>query len=345
MTSSRGMVRRTSRVAAPGAKRSVGRAVKAVVGAAVLVAACWHVEKTLVALNGRGGFPRLALGWVGSAMVAYLVGLGVYAWYYVRVLAASATPIGRYAGLRAYVFSHLGKYVPGKALVVVMRVGMSVPAGARPATAAFATVYETLVMMAAGGFVAFVGLTSGGGAATVLDLPRVGRVPIPLGFVGLAMGFGFLLLVLPPVFPRLSSLARMPFPDVGPDALPSMSYRLLFVGLLATLAGWILLGLSQVAILRSMMPAGLPLSLWPAAIGSVALATVAGFAVPVSPGGLGVREWVLWTSLGTVIDQDLAVVASLVLRLAWVAAEVVAGAALLLARTRSRRSPVGGATP
>lgn len=332
-------------MAALGAKRSIGRAVKAVVGAAVLLAVSWHVGKTLVALNQRGGFPRLSIAWVTAAIVAYLLGLGAYALYYVRVMAASSTPIGLYAGLRAYVVSHLGKYVPGKALVVVMRVGLSVPAGARPATAAFATLYETLVMMAAGGFVAFAGLTLGSGAETVWVLPRVGPVRVPLDLAGLVMGIGFLVLVLPPVFPRLSSLARMPFPDVGTDALPRVSYRLLSIGLLATLSGWLLLGLSQVAILRSMMPSGLPASLWPAVIGSVALATVAGFAVPVSPGGLGVREWVLWTSLGTVIDRDLAVVASLFLRLAWVAAEVAAGAVLLLATPRSRHLSAGVATP
>ena len=264
-------------------------------------------------------------------------------------MARSATPIRRYAGSRAYVVSHLGKYaLPGRgSTVVVMRVGMSIPAGARGATAAFATVYETLVMMAVGGFVAFSCLTFGRSGATMLDLPRIGPIGpsrLPLGVVGLAMGLAFLVLVLPPIFPRLSSLVRIPFPDVGPDALPRVSYRLLAEGVIASLAGWILLGLSQAAILRAMMPAGFPSSFWPATIGSVALATVAGFAVPVSPGGLGVREWVLWTSLGTMIDRDLAVLASLGLRLAWVAAEVVAGVILLMIKPRPQDVP-RAATP
>ena len=84
--------------------------------------------------------------------------------------------------------------------------------------------------------------------------------------------------------------------------------------------------------IRSVSPAGLGLADWPAAIGSVALATVAGFAVPVAPGGLGVRELVLWTSLEAVVDKDLAVLASLGLRMAWVAGEVLAGAALIVVR-------------
>ena len=46
--------------------------------------------------------------------------------------------------LRAYVVSHLGKYVPGKAMVVVIRTALVVPFGARASTAAIATFYETL---------------------------------------------------------------------------------------------------------------------------------------------------------------------------------------------------------
>ena len=65
---------------------------------------------------------------------------------------------------------------------------------------------------------------------------------------------------------------------------------------------------------------------WPQVIAGVALATVAGFVVPISPGGLGVREWVLWTSLASAVDHSMAVVASLALRLTWVIGEVLAAA-------------------
>ncbi len=286
------------------------------------------------------------------AVVAYLLGLGVYALYYVRcVMAASATPVGRYAGSRAYVISHLGKYVPGKALVVVMRVGLSAPAGARPATAAFATFYETIVMMAVGGFVAFAGLTFGGSGAAMIDLPRTGPVgpmlapaagPRRAGDGASSRSSSSSCRPCSPAsrpWPACPSRTWGPTPCLGcrtacsPRASPRRS------------PGGSCSGLSQAAILRAMMPSGLPPSLWPAAVGSVALATVAGFAVPVSPGGLGVREWVLWTSLGTVIDPELAVVASLGLRLAWVAAEVAAGLLLLMARPHPRPEPARAATP
>ena len=46
-------------------------------------------------------------------------------------------------------------------MVVVVRSTLVAPAGARPAASAFATLYETLVMMAAGGFLAGAGLGLG----------------------------------------------------------------------------------------------------------------------------------------------------------------------------------------
>lgn len=329
-------------MASPSTKKQTVRIIKSIVGVVVIAAVGWHVKRTWDDIQSRGGPPPIDPFWVGTSILLYLAGLALLALYFVRVMAASDTPIGPYAGSRAYIVSHLGKYVPGKAVVVVMRVGMSSASGARASTAAFATFYETLVMMAVGGLLAFATLTFGPSGAAMIATPKLGPIPsfqLPLGLLGLAMGLGFLTLVLPMVFPRLSAVARMPFPDVGPDALPRLSWRLLIEGAILSLIGWTLLGTSQIAILWAMSPDGLPTSLWPAAIGSVALATVAGFAVPVSPGGLGVREWVLWTCLGSVIDRDLAVLASLGLRLSWVAAEVAAG--LALAAIRPKLHPAG----
>ena len=56
--------------------------------------------------------------------------------------------------------------------------------------------------------------------------------------------------------------------------------------------------------------------------------TVAGFVVAVTPGGLGVREAVLMYALGPALGDDLAVVAALMLRLVWVAAEIFAALVL-----------------
>ncbi len=140
-------------------------------------------------------------------------------------------------------------------------------------------------------------------------------------------------MVLPPVFGRLAGLVSLPIPGVGPEALPRLSPRLLVQGLLWSAAGWILLGLSQLAVVRAFDPEGAralaAAGLVPVVIASVALATVAGFVVAVLPGGLGVREGVLMSALAPALGSDRSVVAALALRLVWVAAELAAAIVLV----------------
>jgi hypothetical protein len=69
-------------------------------------------------------------------------------------------------------------------------------------------------------------------------------------------------------------------------------------------------------------------------IGSVALATVAGFAVAILPGGLGVREGMLMATLQPAIGPETAVIAALALRLTWLIGEVLIALVLSLIRPR-----------
>ncbi len=322
------------RMPATSTKSRVKLAIKAVLTVLVLAFVGLHVDETRRKLLKSGQVPRPDAAWISAAVGLYLAGLSAFGLFFWRTLMAGATPTRAFPAIRAYLISHLGKYVPGKAMVVVMRAGLVVPHGARPATAAFATLYDTLVMMAAGGLVAGLGFAVGSGPSARVPVPLFGgrEVEAPLAVMSLGLGLAFLVVVWPAVFPRLAGLASAPLRNVGPDALPRFSIALLAEGLAWSALGWVLLGLSQVAVIRGLTPAGLPASTWVLAIASVALATVAGFVVPISPGGLGVREWVLWTALASAIDRDLAVVAALVLRLAWVIGEVLAAAILTAIR-------------
>ena len=310
----------------------------------VLAGVARHVARTRRDLLDRGLGLHLDYGWLLAAVGLYLLGLLAFGTYFWRVLGRGDSPVGFYPAVRAYLVSHLAKYVPGKAMVVVVRSALVAPDGARAATSAFATLYETLTMMAAGGLLAAGGFaisarsaTPGPGFRFAWPWDRATTTEVP--FVGLAClaGCGFLGLVWPTAFPRIATLIRKPLRGVGPDALPRVTVPLLAEGLAWAALGWILLGLSQVATI-----AGVGLALdrgaWPVVVASVALATVAGFAVPVAPGGLGVREAVLWSSLATSLDRDWAVVAALVLRLAWVAGEVAVAAALYPIPPGSRRA-------
>jgi hypothetical protein len=329
------------------------KAAKAAVALVVLWAVGRHVLRTWHDLRHQSQSLHFEPGWLLGSGVLYLAGLCAYGRFYERILQFSPSPVPLIPALRAYLVSHLGKYVPGKAMVVVVRTGMVVPYGARASTAAIATFYETLVMMAAGGLIAAAGFAPAVGSSSFeLSLPGWGSVAVPLyrfaAWLGLALFLAFLLLVIPPVFGRIAGLVSLPIPGVGPEAMPHLSGRLLGQGLLWSAGGWVLLGLSLLAVVRALEPAGtnsrIAFGLAPIAIASVALATVAGFVVAVLPAGLGVREGVLMSTLTPALGSDRAVIASLALRLVWVVAELAA-AALLLPSSRRGPSSVGPPTP
>jgi uncharacterized membrane protein YbhN (UPF0104 family) len=318
-------------MARPGWKRWGKRALKLALGLLVLGAVGRHVARTWDDLRRHGESIWIDPAWLVLGALLYLVGLSAFGLYYGRIMKASSSPVGYAPALRAYLISHLGKYVPGKAMVVVLRAGLLAPYGARPATAAFATLYETLTMMAAGGLVAALGFVVLPVAPLSVPLGG-GELPVSLVLLSLLLGAGFWVLIDPRVFPRISKLISMPFPGVSPDALPRLSQRLLAEGMLWSVAGWVLLGLSQVAVIRAIVLSGAPPALWPLVVASVALATVAGFAVAIFPGGLVVREGVLMATLVPVVGADRAMVAALALRLAWVLGEVAIAAILSVAR-------------
>jgi uncharacterized membrane protein YbhN (UPF0104 family) len=312
--------------------------VKAIVAFVVLLAVGRHVFRTWNDLSRQGVSLHFEPIWLVASGLLYLAGLAAYGRFFERILRASATPVRLGPALRAYLISHLGKYVPGKAMVVVMRAGLVVEHGARASTAAFATFYETLVMMAAGGLIAAAGFATATGTGRVhWKVPGWGQVDVPfyqvVALLALGLGLGFLVLILPPVFGRLARLVSLPIPGLGPDALPLLTGNLLFRGLLWSATGWIMLGFSQLAVVRAFDSEGalslFQLGLVPVVIAGVALATVAGFVVAVLPGGLGVREGVLMSVLAPATGTDTSVIAALALRLVWVAAELAVTALLV----------------
>jgi uncharacterized membrane protein YbhN (UPF0104 family) len=310
-------------MSAPSWKRHAKLAVKLGLAILVLAALGRHVEKTWRELQTKHESVHVDPAFVALGGVLYLAGLTAFGIFYGQVMKASPSPIDMYPAIRAYLISHLGKYVPGKAMVVVTRVGLSTPFGARPATAAFATFYETLVMMAGGSVIATIGFA--------FALNAIGAVPIVIGAL---LATAFLGTVEPRIFPRITRLVTSPFPSVGTKALPLLSHRLMLIGLLWSFVGWTLLGLSQVAVARSVVSGAISPRTWPLIVASVALATVAGFVVAILPGGLGVREGVLMSTLAPVLGQEKSVVAALLLRLTWVVVESLAAAGLAVVRPR-----------
>jgi glycosyltransferase 2 family protein len=275
--------------------------------------------------------------WLIVAGVFYAIGLMPMAWFWHRALAALGQPAPWPATLRAYSMGHLGKYVPGKAMAVVLRV-----AGVRKwvtsvRIALVTTLLETLTMMAVGAFL----------AAVISTL--VLRLEARLTVIGLAMAAAAGLPTLPPVARRLAriGMARMkPNPQLETPAsnsadisanLDRINLRLLALGWGAAAVCWTLLGMSLWATLTAIgVDRAQPVEDLPRLVAAVAFAVVAGF-LSMLPGGLVVRDALLMQLLVPVCGKANSLVAAVLLRLVWLVTEVaVCGILYVVARSRER---------
>ena len=217
-------------MARPRWKRLTTATIKTAVALVVLWGVGHHVIRTWNRLRDEQRSLRFEPVWLVVSGLLYLAGLSACGRFYERILRSSSAPVRLAPALRAYVVSHLGKYVPGKAMVVVIRAGMVVPYGGRASTAAIATFYETLVMMAAGGLVAAAGFAV-----------AAGPEPVEIRSTGLGHGSSFPSTEWPPwrvsvlglaflivgraagVQPAGGILSALPLPGVGADALPRIT--------------------------------------------------------------------------------------------------------------------------
>jgi uncharacterized membrane protein YbhN (UPF0104 family) len=255
--------------------------------------------------------------WLLVSGVCYLAGLIPCALFWRQAMHDQGGRPQLLRTLSAYYAGHLGKYVPGKGLVLIIRATMLSGQGVSAATAAITCVHETLLMMATGSLVSLILLLR-------LEMPH--RNYLLAGSILLAAVFG--VFAIPPVSGRLGRLALKAVPNSSEYETGSCRWQSVGWGLLMIAAGWCLMGVSLAAVLTAMHE-------WTEIVNrlgvlktsailtvDVALATVGGF-VSMTPGGLGAREWILVETLGPVIGGSRAVVASVILRLVWIAGEAL----------------------
>jgi hypothetical protein len=306
-----------------GTRKKVWLAIKVLLAIAIVLSVARYFARILTdpSLN-RVSF-RVRLELLIPAGLLYLAAHCCWGWFWVRLLRSEGIRVTMVTGLRCYFVSQLGKYIPGKAWVILMRVGMLGAPGTKLAVGMTAT-YETLTNMAAGTLMG------------IALLPSLGVLPPTVsGNVGALAGIA----ALPLILALLNKAAvRIAAARRGPDApaLPSPSLVLLAQGLLHGACGWCFLGVSLGLVIRAVAPDPPPWT-WGGYLGdlaAVALSYVLGFVVLVAPGGLGVRELVLQHTLtrqfiGTLDEPGAAgtaVVVALVLRLVWTIAELFASA-------------------
>jgi glycosyltransferase 2 family protein len=290
----------------------------------------------------------LHAGWLVLSSLLYIVGLALSALYWDRLLGhlGARPPLGQ--TVRAYYIGHLGKYLPGKAWSLLLRTGLVRDYGVGLGVAALTTFYEVLTTMAAGVLVAAVlfavlGTDAGAelNAQTLrhllwLEQPDEGGLQRPVVVLMSLLLFAAIVVPLhPAIFNRLAHRMSLPFRERDAAQLPHLRLVYLLEGLAMTAIGWLLLGASFAATLRGIVGADWPLfdvrtARLPAIMG---LSYVIGFVVLIAPGGLGVREFLLTLLLtpeligvqgmGVAEARAIVVLAVLVLRLVWTAAELL----------------------
>ena len=230
--------------------------------------------------------------------------------------------------IRVYFASQLGKYVPGKAWVLVIRVALCRHRGISHRVLAVTAAYETLTNMAAGALLA------------VCLLPWFG----PTVGIELVSNKGFALIGIAGLPVAMVAVSRIVGRRKENDAFSTPSMLLLARGFAQSFLGWIFLA---IGLRLTLLAAELPVSQATAMsdLAAITLSYVAGFVVLVSPGGLGAREFVLQQILTPRFTPDVgdgaaadAVVIALVLRLTWTAFEVVVALASWMWERRISRA-------
>jgi hypothetical protein len=285
---------------------------------------CWFIYGALVDANEQlsGHEWHVEPLWLAVSGLLYLAGSFPAACFWHRLLIETAQEARIGESLRAYYISQLGKYVPGKWMVILLRRGLL--SGKVETTVVAASVFfETFTLLAVGAAMAtfallvwhsdklwLIGLAAG--SCLLLGLPTMPRL------------FELLIRVLG--VGKLNPTAGVRFRRIG--------LRTLVVGWISIGAGWLLMGASLWATLRAMGAAtGGPLYDLSLHTAAVALSIVAGFLSQI-PGGLAVREWVSAELIAPTYGASVAIVSAIIYRLVQVVAELVVSIILYVAGWR-----------
>ena len=242
----------------------------------------WFVRRTIVEAWGQlGQYPwTFHAGWLALAGVLYLAGLVPPALFWFSCLRALGQRPHFGETVRAYYIGHLGKYVPGKAMVIVIRAGMVGGDRVDMKVAAASVFLESLTWIAVASFL----------AAGYLAVSVSHSSAVFWGAVILMAATG--IPTLPHIFPRLARLAGVGRGDPEiVEKLHRLGYKTTLLGWILMSVGWVFMGLAYWATIRALSIPGIesPTEL-PRYTAAVALAVVAGFVAIFIPAGMGVRE-------------------------------------------------------
>ena len=334
--------------APPKSGRPWVRIVRWVITAAVLAATFWFMgEQIRAAISDLKKKPfTFRFEWVIVSVLFFAVGMITLSgsWYLILQdrIRAIGLPIKISLGesIRSFLISQVGKYVPGKAFVLVLRYGLLGSKGATLGLVTLATIFETFCTMATA---SIVGLT-------ILLLPSAPALNAALletpWLLPMAILFavGFVGAISPPLFSLLPRIFSFVVPAAKRHADDWIKWKTFLLSLPIGCVAWLFLGLSFWATVQAVSPTPLGWTDIPPLTAVFALSFVAGF-LSMIPGQLGVREAMLMVVLEHVLEGDelVTVSATLLSRLITLATEfILAGGLLLTLRGPLAKLPARG---
>ena len=248
----------------------------------------------------------VAAVWSCVVLMAAMFPLAFAVFVNLRMLGA---PVTLPEATHAYFASQLGKYVPGKVWLFVIRARIYARSGVPNTSVAFSLAVEVLLG------------TAGALLALLLVLPGLqpGLVKVHPALV--VAGVAALLVACsPPILNRV--VARL---QHGRNVVPVGLTHVATV-LACYVVAWLGVGFAFLLLARSAIV--LPWAFFPNAAAAFALGLVAGYFVFLAPAGIGIREFVLTSTLTPFLGPGPAAGLALVARIWWTVAEL---ACILLA--------------
>jgi uncharacterized membrane protein YbhN (UPF0104 family) len=296
---------------------------RGVVAIVVIAALAWTIYKAIGQLQEQPmELSKINFGKLLLAIVAYLTTMTLSWAFWHRVLISLGQKPRKSKSLKAFFASQLGKYVPGKAMVVILRTDFVQDENVAVAPAAASVFVETLTWIFVGAVIASL--------LMFLQFQEFRTLQVAALIMMCLAG----VLTWPPVFNRIASKVKPPSKTSGMTY--SVDFRTMATGWMLLTVGWCLNALSLWLVVDSLPSTVAGMDHFPLMLAAVTLATVGGF-VSLLPGGLGVRELVMIPLLGSQFGTANAVVAAILVRFVWLTSELLASGIMMLVGSGAKR--------
>ncbi len=298
---------------------------------------------------------------VAAAVVSQLSWLPS-TWFWQRLIELLGDRnLERYPLIRAYFCGSLGKYVPGKAAVILIRSALARNHGVSFVRASIASIVEAGAVMLVGCVVTIVF------AVTIIPpdaVPAWFIKAVPresTSWSSLFIAVVILVLAMPVVavpangiFQKITRIVqKRSLQKQAKEGTPSeeeaneepidqsvgkLTWQFLVAASLMFALSWAGHGLSLLLVLRSMNPEIVSLDAWVISTAAAAAGTSIGFFAIFAPGGLAVREGLIITMLAPSMGGPIAVAAAGLYRLASLFAEATVALILYLVGPKDKES-------